>query len=164
MLVFEELYEDQEHIFMITELLNSGSLSDKKDTLISKDFAQFTLKSILQLLVYLSEQNIIHRDIKPGNIMFHKDQNKQLVCKLIDFGLCADTTDKSKDTLLKDRAGTVCYLAPELIECDPLKGYYNHKVDVYSIAMVFWEMLIGRNPVKTKRRPEDKMSKSKEYR
>lgn len=87
-----------------------------------------------------------------------------MVVKLIDFGLCADTTDKSDTTLLKDRAGTVCYLAPELIECNPKKGYYGPKVDVFSIAMVFWELLTGKNPIRVPRRRGEPRSKSKEYR
>ena len=59
--------------------------------------------------------------------------------KLIDFGLCADVTDHSFESLLNDKSGTVGYLAPELITCK--KGeFYGEKVDVFSAGMIFYEM------------------------
>ena len=164
MLQFEELYEDEEYIHIITELLNAGTVSDKNHKRMSRFEACFVLKSVLELLVYLADNHIAHRDIKPGNIMFHKSKDQKVICKLIDFGLCADAKDKSKTTLLKDRAGTVCYLAPELIECNPDKGYYETKVDVFSIAMVFWEILTGKNPIRVPKKKGEHRKKSKEYR
>lgn len=164
MLRFEELYEDEHYIHIITELLNAGTVSDKNQKKMTVFEACFVLKSILELLVYLAENHIAHRDIKPGNIMFHRTKDNKVICKLIDFGLCADARDKSSTTLLKDRAGTVCYLAPELIECNPDKGYYDTKVDVFSISMVFWELLTGKNPIRVPRRKGEQRRKSKEYR
>lgn len=164
MLRFEELYEDEHFIHIITELLNAGTVSDKSQKKMTVFEACFVLKSILELLVYLADNQIAHRDIKPGNIMFHKTKDNKVICKLIDFGLCADARDKSNTTLLKDRAGTVCYLAPELIECNPDKGYYDTKVDVFSISMVFWELLTGKNPIRVPRRKGEQRRKSKEYR
>lgn len=164
MLRFEELYEDENYIHIITELLNAGTVSDKNQKKMTVFEACFVLKSVLELLVYLAENCIAHRDIKPGNIMFHRTKDNKVICKLIDFGLCADTKDKSNTTLLKDRAGTVCYLAPELIECNPEKGYYETKVDVFSISMVFWELLTGKNPIRVPRRKGEQRRKSKEYR
>ena len=62
-----------------------------------------------------------------------------LELKLIDFGLCAELSDHSSDSLLNDKSGTVGYLAPELII--KKKGdFYNEKVDVFSAGMVFYEM------------------------
>ena len=59
--------------------------------------------------------------------------------KLIDFGLCADVTDHSANSLLVDKSGTVGYLAPELITNK--KGeFYDEKVDVFSAGMIFYEM------------------------
>lgn len=78
MLFFEELYEDDFHIHIITELLNSGTVSDKKRKKISIFEACFVLKSILELLVYLQKNFVVHRDIKPGNIMFHRTQGNKV--------------------------------------------------------------------------------------
>ena len=78
MLFFEELYEDDSFIHIITELLNSGTVSDKKKKKISIFEACFVLKSILELLVYLQKKNVVHRDIKPGNIMFNRTQGNKV--------------------------------------------------------------------------------------
>ena len=94
----------------------------------------------------------MHRDLKPNNIMFKKqkifenvEENEKeidfdhLDLKLIDFGLCAELSDHTSDSLLNDKSGTVGYLAPELIT--KKKGeFYNEKVDVFSAGMVFYEM------------------------
>jgi serine/threonine protein kinase len=57
--------------------------------------------------------------------------------KVIDFGLCADLTDHGEDSLLNDKSGTVGYLAPELIAMTKQTGFYNSKVDVFSVGIVF---------------------------
>lgn len=62
-----------------------------------------------------------------------------LEMKIIDFGLCADVTDHSQNSLLVDKSGTVGYLAPELITNK--KGeWYDEKVDVFSAGMLLYEM------------------------
>lgn len=45
--------------------------------------------------------------------------------KLIDFGLCTDFTDRSKESLMNDKSGTTCYMAPELIGMNFLKKIYD---------------------------------------
>ena len=62
----------------------------------------------------MNKYNICHRDIKPSNIMVNFYQKKPII-KLIDFGLCADYTDKGKDSLLHDKSGTAGYIAPEIL-------------------------------------------------
>lgn len=72
------------------------------------------------------------------------------IVKIIDFGLCANLLDKSEDSLLNDKSGTVGYLAPELIGMTKQTGFYDDKVDVFSAGVVFYEMLTGKNPFKSK--------------
>lgn len=66
--------------------------------------------------------------------------------KLIDYGLCANFTDHTPDSLLHDKSGTACYLAPELVGMSYLKKFYDEKADVFSIGIIIYEILSGGNP------------------
>src|SRR3954462_4139131 len=78
---------------------------------------------------------VIHRDLKPGNIMLTKSG-----VKLLDFGL-AKTTDTRDGTLSADgvMAGTPRYMAPEQIECGPTDA----RTDIYALGAVLYEMRAG---------------------
>ena len=135
------VYEDEFKIYLVTEFLNGGTLAkklDKKDLTESQSID--VVKALLNVIIEMNKYDLVHRDIKPANIMFHVNVEGKEVCKLIDFGLCADLTDKSDNTLLKDKSGTVCYLAPELVGWEILKQLYDRQVDVFSIGMILFEM------------------------
>ena len=93
----------------------------------AKDFSErsalVVAKQILKAIRILNKHSLVHRDIKPENIMFKKT-NDGLRVKLIDFGLATNYKDTSKESLMHDKSGTTCYMAPELIGKDRLnKGY-----------------------------------------
>ena len=67
-------------------------------------------------------------------------EGTQEVCKIIDFGLCASLLDRSDDSLIHDKSGTVGYLAPEIITKEGKHQFYDDKVDVFSAGIVFYEM------------------------
>ena len=84
---------------------------------------------------------IIHRDLKPQNIGFNNDR----ILKLFDFGLaaCVKKTRLATDAYaMSGFTGTLAYMAPEVA----LRGSYNEKVDVYSFAIILWQMLSGEMP------------------
>lgn len=87
----------------------------------------FTMQ-ILQGLQYLHKQNVIHRDIKPNNILLKDNQ-----VKLGDLGVSKILGDL---TLAKSRVGTPLYLAPELIKSKP----YDNKVDIWAAGCVIYYM------------------------
>ena len=135
------VYEDDLKIYLVTEFLNGGHLAkrlEKKD--ISEGQSIDVVKALLNVIIEMNKYDLVHRDIKPANIMFHTNSEGKEICKLIDFGLCADLTDRSDSTLLKDKSGTVCYLAPELVGWEILKQLYDRQVDVFSIGMILFEM------------------------
>lgn len=139
-----EVYEVGNHIALVLEYMNRGSVAQ----LIAKGpvdekTAYSVLRSVLEALAYMHTNNIIHRDIKPGNIMLRDPtpgEGYDQICKIIDFGLCADLLDKSEDALIHDKSGTVGYLAPEIITKENKQTFYDARVDTFSTGIVFYEM------------------------
>ncbi|MBM3788225.1 MAG: serine/threonine protein kinase, partial [Acidobacteria bacterium] len=96
------------------------------------------IDQVLQALGYAHAKGVIHRDVKPGNILIGKDGQ----VKLTDFGLARQQSDPSK-TLPGIAVGTVYYMSPEQVRAaGPIDGCS----DLYSTAVVFYEMLTGRRP------------------
>jgi calcium/calmodulin-dependent protein kinase I len=139
----KEVFEDSENVYIITEYLDGGNLRHKlKNEKINKEESLFITKSLLKAALEIHRINFLHRDIKPENVVLKNESGNKRVWKLIDFGLCTDKFDKD---LMKDKSGTVRYLAPELIKGD----FYDEKVDVFSIGIILVEML-DENPFKGK--------------
>ena len=92
-------------------------------------------------LQYLHERkpSVIHRDCKSSNILI----TSKGVAKIADFGLAK--VKQSTRSMVRSLVGTVNWQAPELWHPHPK---YNHKVDVFSCACVYWEMLQWHNPSK----------------
>ncbi len=94
--------------------------------------AQQWLNGICAGLSFLHDRGIVHRDLKPANI-FSEDGH----VKIGDVGLAKFISD-SRRNAQTESVGTVYYMAPEIS-----RGHYGHEVDVYSLAIVTFEMLTG---------------------
>lgn len=108
-------------------------------------YNSFFLKYIYQIskaLDYIHSQNIIHRDVKPENILLGYFNE----VKLADFGwsyeLAYNDENNNNNVLPSGVVGTLDYLAPEIIEYKE----YDYKVDIWSLGVLAYELLIGKPP------------------
>jgi serine/threonine-protein kinase len=86
------------------------------------------------------EAQLVHRDIKPGNVFLTRDGK----VKLLDFGLVQSEPEKarSRDAEMLKVTGTVEYMAPEQAAGDPV----DHRADLYAVGAVLYELVTGRLP------------------
>ena len=97
---------------------------------------QYYMSQLIDAIIYLHKQKIIHRDIKLENIFL----TEKMELKLGDFGL-AEKLSNLGDKLY-DKVGTINYMAPELLEN---KGY-SFEVDIWAIGIIMYYLIIGRPP------------------
>jgi hypothetical protein len=99
--------------------------------------------AICEALQYAHQQGIVHRDIKPENILL----DKQGRLKIADFGIAKLLGGDGRVTSLTGEqqvVGTPHYMAPEQVE---RPGIVDHRADIYSLGVVFYEMLTGELPL-----------------
>lgn len=127
--------DDVEYIVMeLVEGITLKQYMAKKETVAWKENVHFS-KQIAKALSHAHERGIIHRDIKPQNIMLLKDGT----IKVADFGIAA-LEDQGEDST--EAIGSIHYIAPEQAYGeDP-----DARSDIYSLGIVMYEMLAGKKP------------------
>ncbi|HJL18604.1 MAG TPA: protein kinase [Sandaracinaceae bacterium LLY-WYZ-13_1] len=86
---------------------------------------------------------VVHRDVKPGNLVLHRESDGRRVLELVDFGICTPVGEGApKVTLPGKTVGTPEYMSPEQARGLPLDG----RSDVFSAGSVLYEMIAGRCP------------------
>ena len=143
---------EEDKLYLIIDFCEHGQLLnwDFKKLAFSPCYRVFTslpevkianfLVQIVKGVQYLHEQGIVHRDIKPQNILVTSEG----VAKIADFGSAVRLPDPSSDTL-KGTEGTYHFLAPEC--CDPdVDSYSGKKADVWAVGVVLYAMVFLRLP------------------
>ena len=125
--------------YIVMEYIDGITLKeyiDQQGIIEWKDAIHLTAQ-ILKALQHAHECGIVHRDIKPQNIMLLQDGT----IKVTDFGI-ARFSDKSTRTMTEQAIGSVHYIAPEQARGDATDG----KTDIYSVGVMLYEMLTGKLP------------------
>jgi formylglycine-generating enzyme required for sulfatase activity len=145
---------DNDIVFMTMELLSGQSLFDKlRDAKsqggLPRDMARRLIKSIANALEFAHSKNILHGDLKPGNVFI--TQTGEI--KVIDFGLArlmvqpGEVQPKAAANAAdRMRALTPAYASPEMLENEEP----DPRDDVYALACVAWKLMTGELPFKTK--------------
>lgn len=126
-----------EHHYIAMEYLPGGPVMGRDGAPRPVDFALRIAGQIAGALDYAGAHGIVHRDIKPDNILLREDG----AAVLTDFGI-ARASDASRMTRTGAIVGTPHYMSPEQARGQPLDG----RADLYSLGIVLYELLVGRVP------------------
>jgi len=134
------LRETQVGVFIVMEYVDGGTVVDRiGEEGMSWEDALPIIKGMLQALRDAHSLGVIHRDIKPGNVMMTVDGG----VKITDFGLAKMREMSSDSTVTQGIAGTLYYMPPEQLE--GMKEV-DHRGDLYALGMTIYQMLTGRLP------------------
>lgn len=131
-------FHDESRVYLILEYAPQGTLykllqSQPNNRLPEKTCANY-VKSLADALIYLHNKDVIHRDIKPENLLLgHEGQ-----IKIADFGWSVHAPQSERETI----CGTLDYLPPEMVNGKS----HNHLVDLWSLGVLCYEMLVGKAP------------------
>jgi serine/threonine protein kinase len=130
--------------YLLMELVDGGNLRQIEQTSRLTPAQAFSIiPQICEALEFAHGEGIVHRDIKPENILLDKRGR----VKITDFGIAkmvGGITEAARLTGARDVIGTLHYMAPEQLE-KPLS--VDHRADIYSLGVVFYEMLTGELPL-----------------
>ncbi len=127
-----------DHAYIAMEYLEAGNLRRRIEGRLSAADAVIFLRQIASALSAVHEQGVLHRDLKPGNIMLRDESS----LALIDFGLAKRARLDGEITGTGEIFGTPFYMSPE-------QGHGNrvdHRSDIYAMGVIFYEMLTGNRP------------------
>lgn len=132
--------EDEGTYFIVMELIDGTSLADVlrgSRTLTASRSAQL-IAQVASALGYAHRNGVVHRDVKPGNILITSDGQ----VKVTDFGIAQAVASEDHLAEAGSVMGTATYFSPEQAEGAAVDG----RSDVYSLGVVLYEMLVGRPP------------------
>ncbi len=132
--------EDQGTVYIAMELLEGEALNDlSKRRRLSPEEAADLGARIAEALGYAHSKGVVHRDVKPGNILVRPDGKP----KITDFGI-ARIEDTSEHLMTKagEVLGTPAYMSPEQVLSEPVDG----RSDIFSLGIILYELCAGERP------------------
>ena len=158
-----EIKETSEKVFIITEYYNGGTLDNFLETYKSKynkapseEIVQYIMRQIVEGIKYLHNKKIIYRDLNLTNIMINYEVENDRInnnimkgkIKIVDFG---NSKYLKKGELTKSVIGYPITMDPIIIfKLNKIPEYkesgYDEKVDIWSLGIIFYELLIGKPP------------------
>jgi serine/threonine protein kinase len=139
-----EFGEDQGRLFLVTPYIEGDTLARHlKRGPLSLIEVHHLFVPLVQAIAYIHRRGVIHRDLKPTNILLD-EQDGQLYVRLIDFGIASVQGNAVSPPLTTagNELGTIAYMAPER-----LSGVAAPSNDIYSLGIILYQMLTGHIPV-----------------
>lgn len=127
-------------LYLVMELLTGGDLEERLHRRVSEDMAIKIMRQLASVLHFVHQKGIIHRDVKPANILFREDGTLVLT----DFGIAKKIDNNVGLTQAGMMIGSPAYSSPEQVQGMEI----DQRADIYSAGVVFLELLTGSNPFK----------------
>jgi len=145
---------DEKEFFLVMEFLEGPTLKEavREQGAFEVERALYIANQIVSALVRAHEVGVVHRDLKPDNIMLVERGGDSDFVKILDFGIARVRMDDETPELTKTGAvfGTPSYMSPEQAAGDPV----DHRTDLYAIGSLLFEMLTGRRVFEAERGAE----------
>jgi serine/threonine protein kinase len=131
--------EDDGIPYLVMRYTDGGTLSDLiASQTLSIERAVVLISQVAEALAYAHQQGVVHRDVKPANVLIGRDGNALLT----DFGIAKIVEETLLLTGEGERVGTPAYMAPEQIQGQPVDA----RSDIYSLGVVLYQALTGEPP------------------
>ena len=135
-------------VYIMMELLDGSTLREfivSQGGKLAPDLAKDFIHQIASALAKIHEREIVHRDLNPRNLMVLSDPSTRLGwrIKILDFGLAKFLNQNESLTRTHSQMGTLRYMSPE--QCESAKSV-DESTDLYSLGLIFFEMLTGESP------------------
>jgi serine/threonine protein kinase len=141
------VYESLNSVYLVLEYLEGNQLFNVIETHhFTVHEIQDLMKGLLSGTSELARKNVVHRDMKPENIMFRTTKiNTEIV--ILDFGLSTFCDEKE---YIYTRCGTPGFVAPEIVNIKDMTTKCKPVSDVFSLGVILHILLIGKSPFKGK--------------
>ena len=145
-------FVENEKFYLVQELIEGVTLSQKlqREGFVSESLVQNILVDILPVLDYIHSKGIIHRDIKPGNIIYRETDSKPV---LIDFGIAKEIINSVVD-IRGEVTNTIVSGTPGFIPPEQAAGKPVFASDIYSLGMTAISLLSGTSPNSLQNNPQ----------
>ncbi|ACI65561.1 predicted protein, partial [Phaeodactylum tricornutum CCAP 1055/1] len=143
---YKHFFEDRNNCYILLELCHNQTLNEmiKRRKRLTEPEAALFMNHLLDAVKYMHLKNVIHRDLKLGNLFLDRHLN----VKVGDLGLA--TILEHPEEKRKTICGTPNYIAPEIIQGDKATRGYSFEVDVWSMGVILFTILVGKPPYEAK--------------